>query len=134
MRITSKWTETADKIVWERRYTVENYHSPDEAMEAEYAAERYKLPDVGQIYMVACGEDTLPESIQTRLLFRPDNGRGWAGNSNPAIHRYHGWRGTTNDYAVYSYGLRECLEATLTGLHSKRLRVVFGPDMVPDAN
>ena len=30
---------------------------------------------------------------------------GYPGNVDSSIRRYHGWRGTTNDIAVYAYGV-----------------------------
>lgn len=35
-----------------------------------------------------------------------DNGKGIGGNLNSNIKCYHGWRGTTNDWAIYALGLR----------------------------
>jgi hypothetical protein len=103
-----------------------------EAWSADYAATDVELPVVGELYMLGESEYVGPHQDQgylPGLRFQPDNGRGWGGNSNPNIRRYHGWRGTTNDWAFYGLGVRKCLTATVSGGRSKKVRLVFGRDL-----
>ena len=63
------------------------------------------------------------------LIVLNDNREGVGGNSNPNQKRYHGWRGTTDDWAVYALGLRRVLDVRVTGNRSKRVVVVLGRDI-----
>jgi hypothetical protein len=82
----------------------------------------------GAVYMVGVSEYVGPNSGVDRILLKSDNGEGWSGNSDHTIRRYHGWRGTTNDWALFGYGVRECLSVKITGVNTMRLRIVFGRD------
>ena len=86
--------------------------------------------------IVATREYVGPNSVgsrpDTELLLIDDNGEGWPGNSDPNQCRYHGWRGTTNDWAVYAHGLRRVLDVRVTGDRSKRVVVVLGRDLATD--
>ena len=94
-------------------------------------ADAVPKPIVGQVYMVAEQSHAMCK-YPPRLLFIPDNGTGLAGNSNAFIHRYHGWRGTTNDWSVYAHGVRRCLSVRQTGKRSQRVVIVFGRDLKAD--
>lgn len=50
---------------------------------------------------------------------------------NHKIRRYRGWRGTTNDVAVYAHGLRRIV-AIRQLRRNGCLAVTVGPDLSPD--
>lgn len=52
------------------------------------------------------------------------------GNSSPDIKRYHGWRGTTNDRAIYAHGLRKVLK--MRELKNGQIAVTVGQDLYPE--
>ena len=52
------------------------------------------------------------------------------GNSDPSIKRYHGWRGTNNDYYREAHGERKILSMR-TGKDG-HVRVTLGKDIKPD--
>ena len=54
----------------------------------------------------------------------------YPGNVDPSIKRYHGWRGTTNDIAVYAHGVRKVLKQT--AFQNGRSRIVLSKDLHPD--
>ena len=92
-------------------------------------------PTIGDSYMVAIHEYVgAPNSRANNpsILFHPDNGAGFGGNSDHTVKRYHGWRGTTDDWAIYARGVRRCLNVTITGHRSKVIRYIFGKDLKPD--
>ena len=62
------------------------------------------------------------------LRFSPD---GIAGNSNPNILRFHGWRGTTNDISLDAHGEREIIR--IKELKNGEIAVTVGPDLNPDS-
>ena len=76
----------------------------------------------GQTVQVATDEYTRGNNVY--LMACQDMG-GCAGNCDKGIRAYHGWRGTTDDWARYAHGLREILSVTERG---GRVRIVFGPD------
>lgn len=65
---------------------------------------------------------------------KEDNG-GISGNMNPAIKRYHGWRGTSNGTATYAHGLREVVKVS-EPMKDKDgdwfQKVTVGADLMPD--
>lgn len=109
-------------------------HAEDHgAWEAAFAAENFTAFDAqpGDTYIVALREH-VGKNILSGLVFMEDNGAGWPGNSNPAIKRYHGWRGTFNDIGLFAYGLRQLIDVETTGKRAKRVRITFGPDLAAD--
>jgi hypothetical protein len=93
------------------------------------------MPVEGKTYMVATREYVGPNrNIENyiALFWAEDNGTGWGGNSDPSICRYHGWRGTTDDWSFYGYGVRKCLSVKITGTDTRRLRIVWGRDLMKD--
>ena len=52
------------------------------------------------------------------------------GNSNSNIRRYHGWRGTSNDWSTTAHGERKVLR--IRTLKCGDVAVTFGPDLRPD--
>lgn len=104
-----------------------------EAREAAIAADDVRLPTIGKLYAVATRKNVGPNGARSPegLLFNNSDeyfSAGWPGNSNPSIGRFHGWRGTTNDWSVYAFGVRRCLSVEITGDRSKKVRIVFGRD------
>jgi hypothetical protein len=93
---------------------------------------------IGEVYMIARREYVGPSNFLTRngeerIVVEPDNGEGWGGNMNPALTRYHGWRGTTNDWATHGEGVRRLLHRkTRRYRNSALVRFEFGPDLKPD--
>jgi len=160
MKITTKQREEKDgrlKLEW--RFSCErpaprgeNPHYDVEADMARTAVDEL-LTDAhgmprglrGQMgpYIIATREYVGPNHRESRndmeLILRPDNGEGWPGNSDtgpfseaPYAPCYHGWRGTTDDWAIYAQGLRRVLDVRVTGQRSKRVVVVLGRDLAED--
>ena len=162
MKVTTKFREEKDgrlKLEW--RFTAEGRRPrsegayDDEAVvcdmalsnlliEAELVVEQATIVaskpsyymELGEAYMVATQEYIGPNRQECHndlyLLLREDNGEGWPGNSDPHVRRYHGWRGTTDDWAVYALGLRRVLDVRVTGNRSKRVVVILGHDIAED--
>ena len=62
---------------------------------------------IGKIYAVAVRRFTI-SSRDDELFFslrEKTVAEGFAGNSDPSIRRFYGWRGTTNDVAIHAKGL-----------------------------
>lgn len=61
---------------------------------------------------------------------------GISGNMDPSVKRFHGWRGTTNDVAVYAHGLRKVLKVTskVNERGDTVLKVTVGRDLHPEWN
>ena len=136
-RLKLEWRFTAEA----RRPRSEGAYD-DEALMCDMAVSNLLMDDAGnrrirdyddRPKMIATREYVGPNSVGDRpdmdLLLRDDNGEGFGGNSDPNQSRYHGWRGTTNDWAVYAHGLRRVLDVRVTGDRSKRVVVVLGRDL-----
>lgn len=130
--------KTNGQLVYERRLIADrksqsmNPPDNDDADYVDYLSKEICLPDVGKIYMVGSNEYVGPNSLKDHLCsiyFSDDNGEGFGGNSNGNIKRYHGWRGTTDDWSFSGLGVRKCLSATISGDRSKVVRIVFGKDL-----
>jgi len=140
MAKTTKFFETADgRFVFEYRFSAGRAPRSmynDEDREADYAAfeaSEIILPMIGSTYMVATDEYVGPNGDKpSSLSYREDNGEGWAGNMDASDRRYHGWRGTTDDWSVQGRGIRKVLSATVSGKRSKLVRIVFGRDLKKD--
>lgn len=105
-----------------------------ESFEAAANADELSIPGVGSIYMVGQSEYVGPNRSENydnnpNLFFELDNGEGWSGNSDRTICRYHGWRGTSDDWSFYGLGVRRCLAVRRTGKRSQRVVIVFGRDL-----
>ena len=144
MKVTTKQREEKDgrlKLEW--RFTAEGRRPrsesgyDDEAIMCEIAADNLIMRnDTHRAKIVATREYVGPNSVGSRpdieLLLIDDNGEGWPGNSDPTQCRYHGWRGTTNDWAIYAHGLRRVLDVRVTGDRSKRVVIVLGRDLATE--
>lgn len=69
----------------------------------------------------------------------PNHPDGIGGNTDPAIRRFHGWRGTSNhngrDIAVYAHGLRKITKIermTEADNGELQFKISVGPDLHPD--
>ena len=152
MKVTTKFREEKDgRIKLEWRFTAEGRRPRSErsydgeADVCDMALSNLLMDTPGNCRikeyddrpkMIATREYVGPNSVGDHpdmdLLLRDDNGEGWPGNSDPSQCRYHGWRGTTNDWAVYAHGLRRVLDVRVTGDRSKRVVVVLGRDLAND--
>ena len=120
-------------LVFERSYYLDGDPPDYLQWETEMWVTDHGLPVVGQEYQVAVRQYVGPDcgrardGDRARILWQADCG-GWAGNSNPDICRYTGWRGTTDDWALYGEGVRKCKEARIARrVRMSKIRIVFGP-------
>lgn len=149
MKVTTKQREEKDgrlKLEW--RFTAEGRRPrsegayDDEAIMCDVAVDnlimrndtQHRIDDIDdRPKMIATREYVGPNSVGDHpdmdLLLRDDNGEGWPGNSDPNQCRYHGWRGITDNWAIYVHGLRRVLDVRVTGDRSKRVVVVLGRDL-----
>ena len=123
-------------FVFEYHFRVENHRDENEWIDAKYEAQYIFniAPKIGKIYMVGTQENIYMNNLKMNdfeivLNISEDNKRGFAGNCNPTIYKYHGWRGTTNGWSFYAHGLREFIEVRIVGKESKKVRFVFGRDL-----
>ncbi len=128
--------KTDGRLVIDHRWTCEGraprgmWADDQEADCADMGAVDLEFPTVGEIYMLGVTEYVGPNGDKpARVRADEDNGEGWCGNSDETIKQYHGWRGTTNDWAFYGHGVRRCLAIRETGKRSRRTVVVFGRDL-----
>jgi len=100
-----------------------------------------ELPTIGKTYMVWSREYVGPRrGIQYNddeyLVWSDDpdlieNGLG--GNTNSSIRRFNGWRGTSEDVAVYARGVRECTQVVRREFkQTVHYSIQFGPSVVTD--
>jgi hypothetical protein len=101
-----------------------------EAMRARYEADEQPVPEVGKLYLIATKEYAGYSNTRgcDYLCWTDDDGEGLSGNSDPASKLYHGWRGTTDGWALYGHGVRQVLAVRYRGKRSKRITVVLGRD------
>lgn len=85
---------------------------------------------VGDEYIVGTQSNTM--TGKEYLIAKPHDGEGFHGNMSSTVKRYHGWRGTTDNVAIYAYGVRRLLGVKITGKRSKVVTVRFGRDLVSD--
>ncbi len=69
------------------------------------------------------------DAVDAYLWADPD---GVPGNSNPAIKRLNGWRGTTNDVATFARGWRQ-VESISPRKRGVGVNIVLSAEFVPDA-
>lgn len=82
---------------------------------------------VGKVYAVAERHNIL-DSAKGYIFKDPESGFG--GNMDNHIKRYHGWRGTTNNWTKEAVGVRKVISITTqkNGLY----RVKLSDDLHPD--
>ena len=145
MRVSTKFrTEKDGRIKLEWRFTAEGSRPRSEgayddeavvcdmqASDVAYSATGWDNPMIA-ITREYVGPNQHDRRNDMILVLLNDNGAGVGGNSEPAIKRYHGWRGTTNNWATYAHGLRRVLDVHVTGNRSKRVVVVLGRDIAED--
>lgn len=98
-----------------------------------------ELPEPGKDYLVYMRSDVGPnlhEREPDMIRWNDDPEmleRGFPGNSNPSIRRFHGWRGTTDDTHIEALGVRKCLDVKRKEFEkSVRYHLLFGADQVKD--
>jgi hypothetical protein len=136
------YTRANGQLVYECKYIADrasrSMHPPeyDDADTIGYNIELIVFPAVDVVYMVATDTYVGPTNHvhpkHDAIIFKPDNGEGWSGNSDHTIKRYHGWRGTTDGWSLYGEGVRKCIDAYVTGNRSRTVRFVFGKDLKKD--
>lgn len=62
----------------------------------------------------------------------PYTGDGIGGNMDSSIKRFHGWRGTTNDIALYAHGVRKIIRVGDTDEWGGKTKYTVGADLHPD--
>lgn len=82
----------------------------------------------GEIYTVVEYSNILTGAKWYKLM-AGDFG-GVAGNQNPAIRKYHGWRGTTNDVSKDAEGVRRIEK--IIQYKNGNYKIVLSGDLVPD--
>lgn len=107
----------------------DDYEAYSAKVEAEYLANVYEHV-LGASVMVGISEYVGPNGPRSPSfnIWR-DNGEGWSGNMDHTIKRYNGWRGTSDDWAFYGYGLRVLESITVTGQRSKKIVFKFGKNL-----
>ena len=78
----------------------------------------------GETYCIAKDDNLLTGAI--RYIFTEDE-RGFAGNMDSNCFRYHGWRGTTNDWHRVALGMYKVLE--IKQQKNRRFRIKLGEDL-----
>ena len=73
-------------------------------------------------------DDTSNGKKSFSIRLAPD---GIGGNEDGEVKRFHGWRGTTNDSAIYAHGMREVLSVSEPDGRGWAA-VKVGPDLHPD--
>jgi hypothetical protein len=98
-----------------------------------------ELPVIGKKYLVWCSAYAGPNPQQHRddELHFSDAAEmvenGMPGNMNRNICRFHGWRGTSDDWSVTAIGVRFCESVKRTEFKKTVCyRIAFGPDLVAE--
>ena len=113
------------------KYYDERYEQyEDELRAANYEIINIDLPKIGNVVMVA--ESHRTDNDVVVFSWQEDNGFGWGGNVDSSIRKYRGWRGTTNSWAFYGLGLRECLSIKPSGKRGLGIKIRFGADQSAD--
>jgi hypothetical protein len=86
------------------------------------------MPSVGDLVTLVRHENLLTGE-RSYTLDGPD---GSPGNSDPNILRYHGWRGTTNDWHAEALGQRRVLDVCQDPQDHDHYEVRLGKDLHPD--
>ena len=90
---------------------------------------------------VAVGDEVILLEIRGHLGKKsewkcvPFTGEGIGGNMNPDIKRFHGWRGTSFERAIFAHGVRRVIKASdyedpYTGYTVQKITV--GKDLHPE--
>ena len=94
-----------------------------------------ELPEPGKLYFVYTREYVGPNrNIERQQTVKWSTNRtlltdGMGGNSNQHIKRFHGWRGTTDDWAIYAHGVRKCTNVIRREFaKTVHYRIEFGAD------
>ncbi len=90
----------------------------------EWRPTKYTVGAVGTLKRVT---DIKHDIVRYSLDF---SGEFIPGNMNPAIRRFHGWRGTSFDQEVYALGVRRI--KSMRRLKSGAISVELSNDLSPD--
>jgi hypothetical protein len=90
-------------------------------------------PEVGQEVILISHEDYSYGNNKEVFTAVLHTGEGIPGNLGNNIKRYHGWRGTTNNIALYAYGLRKITKVEYVDMGSSYgYKVTVGKDLHPE--
>lgn len=90
-------------------------------------------PKVGQEVILVGRENVNVQRSGYEKFTIVDAPAGIPGNMDHSIKKYHGWRGTTDDIALYAYGLRKILKVQAVDMGADYgYKITVGPDMHPD--
>lgn len=78
----------------------------------------------GEVYCIAKEDNLL--TGETRYIITEDR-RGFAGNMDSNCFRYHGWRGTTDNWHRVALGMYKVLE--IKQQKNRRYRIKLGEDL-----
>jgi len=84
---------------------------------------------IGARFVLVECDDISPNNIHKPAKWSLHKGPV-GGNSDPAIKRFHGWRGTTNDIHVSAHGER--IVQKIRNLKNGDIAVTVGPDVRSD--
>lgn len=83
--------------------------------------------NVGDVYAVAEEDNVM--TGEKRYIFKSADS-GFAGNMGGSIKRYHGWRGTTNNWSIEALGVFEVLN--IERQKNGKLKVTLSKDLHTD--
>lgn len=90
-----------------------------------------EIPKVGDEVVLVEITNNLKGWIKWEPRVAPE---GIPGNMDSKVKRFHGWRGTTDDVAIYAHGLRQVTKITPAGVidGSQAYKVTVGKDLHPE--
>lgn len=83
--------------------------------------------DIGGVYAVADEKNVM--TGEKRYIFKSSDS-GFGGNMDRNIKRYHGWRGTSNDWEREALGVFEVM--SIERQKNGRLKVTLSKDLHPE--
>ena len=88
------------------------------------------VPRVGQ-EVILIGRENVMRGGEEFTIINALEGIG--GNMDSNVKRFHGWRGTTNDIALYAHGLRKITKVESVDLGADYgYKITVGKDLHPD--
>ena len=90
-------------------------------------------PKVGQEVILISRENVAVRDSKETFSIILDPGEGVPGNMDHSIKRYHGWRGTTDDVALYAHGLRQIVKVENVSMGANLgYKITVGKDLHPE--
>lgn len=86
-------------------------------------------PEMGKEFKVLERTDTMTGNV-INYNFSEDVTKGWGGNMNSEIKRFHGWRGTTNNISAEALGIRRIEK--VTEYKNGSVRILMSEDLHPE--